>query len=411
MSVRVDIWLDPFADPLGAGYQVVQSLHAFARGGLIGTGLGEGLPMVGGRLPIPEVHTDFPLAALGEELGLVGVIAILGLYFVVIERGLRIGASAADDFRAILATSASRWSSASRPSSSPAGNLKVLPLTGVTLPFISYGGSSLSSTPSSSACCSPCPTAASSRRLPDRRPPLAPTGFDHGGRADARDGQAPPAARADHHPRRHRARAGVRPPRRCRWLGQSSGRPVSALGVRPRGHRRAQAERSPRGDSTIATANVLTSNEKDANGELYRSYTGPAISHVVGYASPRYGRAGLELAYDAELSGLAGDPAGRCAAQVRDEPYDPKDLHLAVVGPPAGGRPRPGQPARRGRDARSARSARSWRSRRPRPTTRRRSPTRRRRTGPFEALRDDPDQPLLPRRRSAGTCRARCSRS
>ena len=104
VRARIDIWIDPFVDPLGAGYQIVQSLHAFARGGLIGTGLGEGLPMVGGRPPIPEVHTDFPLAALGEELGLVGVIAILGLFFVVIERGLRIGAAAADDFRAILAT-------------------------------------------------------------------------------------------------------------------------------------------------------------------------------------------------------------------------------------------------------------------------------------------------------------------
>jgi cell division protein FtsW (lipid II flippase) len=139
---RVDIWLDPFADPLGAGYQVVQSLHAFARGGLVGTGLGEGLPMVGGRLPIPEVHTDFPLAALGEELGLVGVIAILGLFFVVIERGLRIGAAAADDFRAILATGLALVVGV-QAFIIAAGNLKVLPLTGVTLPFISYGGSSL----------------------------------------------------------------------------------------------------------------------------------------------------------------------------------------------------------------------------------------------------------------------------
>jgi cell division protein FtsW (lipid II flippase) len=139
---RVDIWLDPFADPLGAGYQVVQSLHAFARGGLVGTGLGEGLPMVGGRLPIPEVHTDFPLAALGEELGLVGVIAILGMFFVVIERGLRIGASAADDFRAILATGLALVVGV-QAFIIAAGNLKVLPLTGVTLPFVSYGGSSL----------------------------------------------------------------------------------------------------------------------------------------------------------------------------------------------------------------------------------------------------------------------------
>jgi cell division protein FtsW (lipid II flippase) len=139
---RIDIWLDPFADPLGSGYQIVQSLLAFARGGLIGVGLGQGLPTVGGRPPIPEVHTDFPLAALGEELGLVGVTAILGLFFVVIERGLRIGASAADDFRAILATGLALVIGV-QAFIIAAGNLKVLPLTGVTLPFISYGGSSL----------------------------------------------------------------------------------------------------------------------------------------------------------------------------------------------------------------------------------------------------------------------------
>lgn len=139
---RIAIWIDPFADPLGAGYQVVQSLYAFARGGLLGVGLGNGLPLVGGRLPIPEVHTDFPLAALGEELGLVGVLAILGLFLVVVERGLRIGASAADDFRSILATGLALVIGV-QAFIIAAGNLKVLPLTGVTLPFISYGGSSL----------------------------------------------------------------------------------------------------------------------------------------------------------------------------------------------------------------------------------------------------------------------------
>ena len=139
---RVAIWVDPFADPLGAGYQIVQGLHAFARGGLLGQGLGNGLPLVGGRLPIPEVHTDFPLAALGEELGLVGVVAILGLFLVVVERGLRIGASAADDFRSILATGLALVIGV-QAFIIAAGNLKVLPLTGVTLPFISYGGSSL----------------------------------------------------------------------------------------------------------------------------------------------------------------------------------------------------------------------------------------------------------------------------
>jgi cell division protein FtsW (lipid II flippase) len=142
VRTRVDIWLDPFADPGGAGYQVVQALHAFARGGIVGTGLGGGLPMVGGRLPIPELHTDFPFAALGEELGLAGILAILGVYLVVIERGLRIAAAAADDFRAILAAGLSLVVGV-QAFIIAAGNLKLIPLTGITLPFISYGGSSL----------------------------------------------------------------------------------------------------------------------------------------------------------------------------------------------------------------------------------------------------------------------------
>jgi cell division protein FtsW (lipid II flippase) len=142
VRTRVDIWLDPFADPLGAGFQVVQALHAFARGGLLGVGLGAGLPEIGGRPPIPAVHTDFPLAAIGEELGLLGVVAILGLFLVVVERGMRIGAAAADDFRSLLAVGLALVIGI-QAFIIAAGNLKVLPLTGVTLPFISYGGSSL----------------------------------------------------------------------------------------------------------------------------------------------------------------------------------------------------------------------------------------------------------------------------
>jgi cell division protein FtsW (lipid II flippase) len=142
VRTRVDVWLDPFADPQGAGFQVVQALHAFARGGLIGTGLGAGLPTIGGRPPIPALHTDFPFAALGEELGLVGILAILGLYLVVIERGLRIAASAPDEFRSILAAGLSLVVGV-QAFIIAAGNLKLVPLTGITLPFISYGGSSL----------------------------------------------------------------------------------------------------------------------------------------------------------------------------------------------------------------------------------------------------------------------------
>jgi cell division protein FtsW (lipid II flippase) len=139
---RVSVWLDPFADPLGTGYQIVQSLHAFARGGILGVGLGAGLPMIGGSLPVPEVHTDFPLAAIGEELGLAGVLAVLGLYLVVIERGLRIAAAAADPFRGLLAAGLALVVGV-QALIIAAGDLRIVPLTGITLPLVSYGGSSI----------------------------------------------------------------------------------------------------------------------------------------------------------------------------------------------------------------------------------------------------------------------------
>ena len=142
VRTRIDIWVDPFVDPHGAGFQIVQALHAFARGGLIGTGLGNGLPTIAGHPPIPALHTDFPFAALGEELGLVGILAILGLYLVLVQRGLRIASAAQDEFRAILAAGLSLVIGV-QAFIIAAGNLKLIPLTGITLPFVSYGGSSL----------------------------------------------------------------------------------------------------------------------------------------------------------------------------------------------------------------------------------------------------------------------------
>ena len=142
VRTRIDIWIDPFADATGAGFQVVQALHAFARGGLIGAGLGAGLPSIAGQPPIPALHTDFPFAALGEELGLVGILAVLGLYLVLVERGLRIASAAQDEFRAILAAGLSLVIGV-QAFIIAAGNLKLIPLTGITLPFVSYGGSSL----------------------------------------------------------------------------------------------------------------------------------------------------------------------------------------------------------------------------------------------------------------------------
>ncbi|MGZ3588619.1 MAG: FtsW/RodA/SpoVE family cell cycle protein [Candidatus Limnocylindrales bacterium] len=142
VRTRVQIWVDPFATAQGAGYQVVRALYAFGRGGLLGTGLGAGLPVVGGALAVPALHTDFVFAGLAEELGTAGALAILGLYLVIAERGMRIALRAADDFRALLAAGLTLVLVV-QAFIIAAGNLKLIPLTGVTLPFVSYGGSSL----------------------------------------------------------------------------------------------------------------------------------------------------------------------------------------------------------------------------------------------------------------------------
>ena len=98
VRVRVQMWWDPFSDPDGSGYQIVQSLFSFATGGIFGTGLGNGQPDT-----VPAASTDFIIAAFGEELGLVGLASILMLYTIVIVRGLRTAIATRDSFGKLLA--------------------------------------------------------------------------------------------------------------------------------------------------------------------------------------------------------------------------------------------------------------------------------------------------------------------
>jgi cell division protein FtsW (lipid II flippase) len=141
VAARIDSWIDPFADPLGAGYQTVQSLYAFGRGGLFGEGLGQSLlPTTGGGFF--GVETDFIFAVVGEELGAVGAFALLALVLGLVFRGLRVAVLARDDFSAMLAVGLTA-SIGLQTLIISAGVLKLIPLTGITFPFVSYGGSSL----------------------------------------------------------------------------------------------------------------------------------------------------------------------------------------------------------------------------------------------------------------------------
>lgn len=137
---RIAIWLDPFADAAGRGYQLVQSLFALAAGRMVGTGLGQGLPQ-----RIPFVETDFIFSAIGEELGLLGASAVVLCFLVFVIRGLATASRAKTDMAAF--TAAGIVAALGLQAFVIIGGVtRLIPLTGVTLPFVSYGGSSLLST-------------------------------------------------------------------------------------------------------------------------------------------------------------------------------------------------------------------------------------------------------------------------
>lgn len=137
VRLRVDAWVDPFADPSGRSFQIVQSLIAIANGGLIGRGIGLGSPTV-----IPVVHSDFVFAALIEEWGLIGGVAVIAALAIFVMRGLKSAALATSTYRSLLAGGLSMMIGL-QSILIIGGVTKALPLTGVTLPFMSYGGSSL----------------------------------------------------------------------------------------------------------------------------------------------------------------------------------------------------------------------------------------------------------------------------
>jgi len=140
---RVQIWLDPWDDAYGQGYQTVQSHYAMANGGFGGTGIGKGtFTDSAGHQLIPYVNTDFIYSALAQELGLIGISAFLLLYMLFAARGFRIALLAQDGFSKLLAGGLT-FAFTLQAFIIIGGIVRLIPLTGITLPFVSYGGSSI----------------------------------------------------------------------------------------------------------------------------------------------------------------------------------------------------------------------------------------------------------------------------
>ncbi len=137
VRIRFTVWLDPFAYATDEGFQIVQSLYGLANGGILGTGLGNGYPQL-----VPFANSDFIIASFGEELGLTGLFAMLMLYAILVQRGLRTAMACRDTFGRLLAVALSAVF-ALQVFVVVGGVTKLIPLTGLTTPFLSAGGSAL----------------------------------------------------------------------------------------------------------------------------------------------------------------------------------------------------------------------------------------------------------------------------
>ena len=275
VRLRVDAWLNPWLDPSGRSYQIVQSLIAVANGGLLGRGPGQGNPAL---VPIP--HSDFIFTAIVEETGLVGAIALVILLAFFAVRGLITAFYAPDRFRRYLAAGITIYLVA-QSVLIIGGNLRLFPLTGVTLPFISYGGSSLVTTfiallillhISNSA--EPHPI-----KVPDIRPYRFLGGLLFCGLA---------------------AIALV-----TGWWTYYRG---PALLERTDNARRAIADRYVQRGAILDRYNNPLAASTGVPGTFIRKSLYPASGSIIGYTHPVYGQSGLEASLDPYLRGLRGNP-------------------------------------------------------------------------------------------------------
>jgi len=276
IQARFDSWLNPWNDPQGSSYQIIQSLLAIANGGVEGRGPGLGNPEL-----VPLAISDFIFAAIAEETGLIGTVGLLAIFGLIIARGLRASLLASDLFRRLFAAGITAYIGI-QALLIIGGNLRFLPLTGVTLPFISYGGSSLLTSfiallflllISNHFDEEPAP-------LPKPQPYLALGALLSLGLLAIALTNG--------------------------WWSVVRG---PDLLTRADNSRRSIEDRYvPRGNILDRTNNIINSTQGEA-GSYTRSYKYPDLAPIVGYNHPVYGQAGLEATFDEYLRGLKGNPA------------------------------------------------------------------------------------------------------
>ena len=276
IRIRIIGWINPWTDPSGNSYQIVQSLLAVANGGTIGRGLGIGSPLL-----VPVAISDFIYAAIAEETGLVGTLGLLALIWLILARGLIVALRAADRFRRFLAAGVVAYLGI-QSLLIIGGNVRLLPLTGVTLPFVSYGGSSLL-------------TSFTALFL------LLIISSEE-------DGE--PAALQE--PKPYSILAGIMA------LGLVSVALSTAwwsvirapdLLSRTDNPRRTIADRFVLRGSLVDRDNLPINITEGESGLYERVYLYPNLASITGYTHPVYGQAGIEATLDNYLRGLQGNPS------------------------------------------------------------------------------------------------------
>lgn len=276
VSLRIDAWLNPWLDPSGRSYQIVQSLLALANGGVGGRGPGMGSPTL-----VPISHSDFIFSAIVEESGLLGVIGIVVLLMLLTASGIRVALRVPGNFRRYLAAGLTAYL-VGQSILIMGGNIRLLPLTGVTLPFVSYGGSSLVTAFLSLLLLLLISQSANSQPKQAARPDI----YKILGAA-LLVGLTTVTLVAG-------------------WWTYVRG---PALLQRTDNARRAIADRYVARGKILDRNNRTLVTTEGTSGNYTRLYNFPELGSLIGYSHPIYGQSGLEASLDPYLRGLEGNSA------------------------------------------------------------------------------------------------------